>query len=77
MWELEGRLGKMKGVLALVDGVEQLLAHDLLGGIVWQLQVVLARHYGGQMLVGVLLGFAFHHYLQRRLQSPETYTAQQ
>ena len=49
-------LGEMEAVLALGGCQSQLLPHDLLGGVVRELEIVGAGHHAGQVVVRPHLG---------------------
>lgn len=46
-------LGEVEGVLSFRGGEAQFTAHDLYAAVVWQLEIVDARHDGRQVLVRI------------------------
>lgn len=71
LWQVERQL-------AFLRRCAQLLPHYLHRGIVWQFQVVHARHHWRQVIVWILRRFhCLSHNGQRRIQTAETYKQNQ
>jgi len=71
------RLGEVEAVLALSGRQPQLLLHDLLAGVVRQLEIVGAGHHAGQVVVRVHLWRVerFLHDGERRQEAGQVFHA--